>query len=148
VDSGTGTVLARGVHTPPMARVSAVVWASIAIVWTASAILDGEGIHWVLAVLATVTASFGGAGVLASRTRRLVVAGDELRLEQWWRSWSVRRADVVSIDGDVPGRPAWSESLEIETSERTYRVGGLDQRPQVLLPLLREWLDDGELRDS
>lgn len=135
--------LAVAVRSPRLARVSGTAYLVIAALWLWPAVRDGDvgrgvvGGLWVVLAVAWL--------VLGSGPRaRLVLDDDVLRLVRPLRPWSVRRADVVAVRGDVPGRPTWSGSLVLETRDGSHRVSGLEPGPAVLVPRLQEWAGVGE----
>ncbi len=76
----------------------------------------------------------------------LVLTDDALLLERRWRSLRVPRDAVLAVDGDVHGRPSWSESvvLAVAGRDRPVRFGGLDAPARVLIPRLQEWAGVGD----
>lgn len=75
---------------------------------------------------------------------RLVLTGDELRLERRVRPVVVRREDVVAVRGDVPGRPTWSERVLVLTRTGVVTLPHLDRPPAALIAALQGWSGVGE----
>jgi hypothetical protein len=109
-------------------------------------VLQGErGGPVLMLVLTALLLVVSTATMLASPRARLVLTDDALLLERRWRPLRVPRADVVDVDGNVRGRPDWSEYAVLtvraaDGTDRTVKVGaGLDVHARVLVPRLRAW---------
>lgn len=86
--------------------------------------------------------------VLADLRASLVLGEDELRVERrlGLGPHRVPRRDVLAVDGDVHGRPAWSGSVAVTVRgrERPLRLGNFDVPVRDLVPLLQEWAGVGD----
>jgi hypothetical protein len=114
-------------------------------------VLEGErGGAVLMLVLSSLLLATATATMLVSPRARLVLTDDALLLERRWRPLRVPRADVVDVDGDVRGRPDWSEYAVLtvraaDGTDRTVKVGaGLDVHARVLVPRLRAWAGVGD----
>ncbi|RMI04783.1 hypothetical protein EBM89_17690 [Cellulomonas triticagri] len=114
-------------------------------------VVEGErGASVVVLVLGAITAVLGtvtAAGWVP--TTRVVLTDDTLRVERPWRPLRVDRSAVVAVDGNVPGRPSWSEAVVVTVREpgapdRAVRLPRLGTHARVLVPRLREWAGIGD----
>lgn len=78
------------------------------------------------------------------RGATLVLTDEALLLERRWRPLEIRRDAIRAVDGDVPGRPAWSETVVVTLDDRTVRLGGFVERPRELVPRLQVWAGLGD----
>lgn len=113
-----------------------------------SEVLAGDrGVSLVILVLSTLTVVAGTALMTIDLSAGLVLTDDELVVERRRRPRRIPRADVVAVDGNIPGRPDWSESVVLTVREagtdREVRIGNLDTHARVLIPRLREWAGVG-----
>ncbi|WP_217616600.1 hypothetical protein [Cellulomonas sp. GbtcB1] len=76
----------------------------------------------------------------------LVLTDDALLLERRWRPLRVPREAVRAVDGNIHGRPSWSESVVVTVAgrDRPIRLGGFDVHARVLIPRLQEWAGVGD----
>lgn len=71
----------------------------------------------------------------------LVLTDDALLLERRWRPLRIPRDAVRAVDGNIPGRPSWSEAvvITVDGRDRPMRLGPFDVHARVLIPPLQEW---------
>ncbi|MBW0255469.1 hypothetical protein [Cellulomonas sp. PS-H5] len=76
----------------------------------------------------------------------LVLTDDALLLERRWRPLRVPREAVLAVDGNIHGRPSWSESVVVTVAgrDRPVRLGGFEVHARVLIPRLQEWSGVGD----
>ncbi|WP_147795170.1 hypothetical protein [Cellulomonas sp. Y8] len=76
----------------------------------------------------------------------LVLTDDALLLERRWRPLRVPREAVLAVDGNIHGRPSWSESVVVTVAgrDRPVRLGGFEVHARVLIPRLQEWAGVGD----
>jgi hypothetical protein len=76
----------------------------------------------------------------------LVLTDEALLAERRWRALRVARDGVLAVDGNIHGRPSWSESvvLTVAGRDRPVRLSGLDVHARVLIPRLQEWAEVGD----
>ncbi|MBI9113710.1 hypothetical protein [Sanguibacter suaedae] len=106
---------------------------------------DGEPWRAALLVVAVVLVAALVCVDLADCRAWLVVRDDELEVRRRFRAPQiVARADVVAVEGDVAGRPTWSEHVVVRTDDRTLDLPRFHRRPPAdLVPQLQEWVDTG-----
>lgn len=76
----------------------------------------------------------------------LILTEDALLLERRWRPLRIPRDAVLAVDGNIHGRPSWSESvvLTVAGRDRPVRLGGFEVHARVLIPRLQEWAGVGD----
>lgn len=76
----------------------------------------------------------------------LVLTDEALLVERRWRALRVARDAVQAVDGNIHGRPSWSESvvLTVAGRDRPVRLGGFEVHARVLIPRLQEWAGVGD----
>ncbi|NHT19708.1 hypothetical protein [Cellulomonas sp. IC4_254] len=84
--------------------------------------------------------------VLVDLRATLVLTEDALLLERRWRPLRIDRAAVWAVDGNIHGRPSWSEAvvLTVDGRDRPVRLGNFDVPARVLIPRLQEWAGVGD----
>lgn len=58
--------------------------------------------------------------------------------------WAWPALGGQAVRGDVPGRPAWSEYVVVETDAGPLRLGGFDVGVPVLVSRIQAWAGVGE----
>jgi hypothetical protein len=114
-------------------------------------VLGGErGVAVVLVVLAAVSLTAAVATMLVDARAALVLTDDELVVERrlGLRPRRVARLAVRAVDGNVHGRPSWSDTVVITVRDgdrdRLFRLGGFDVHARVLVPRIQEWAGVGD----
>ncbi|WP_203669635.1 hypothetical protein [Cellulomonas pakistanensis] len=76
----------------------------------------------------------------------LVLTDDALLLERRWRPLRIPRDAVLAVDGNVHGRPSWSEAVVVTVRgrDRPVRLGNFEVHARVLIPRLQEWAGVGD----
>lgn len=99
-------------------------------------IMSGSGLVIVLAVVV----------VLVDLRATLVLTEDALLLERRWRPLRIARDAVRAVDGNIHGRPSWSEAvvLTVDGRDRPVRLGNFDVPARELIPRLQEWAGVGD----
>ncbi|WP_431835745.1 hypothetical protein [Cellulomonas sp. Y8] len=102
----------------------------------AALLIGGSGVIIVMAV----------AQAVVDLRAALVLTDDALLLERRWRPLRVPREAVRAVDGNIHGRPSWSESVVVTVAgrDRPIRLGGFDVHARVLIPRLQEWAGVGD----
>ncbi|MBO1752824.1 hypothetical protein J4G33_13505 [Actinotalea sp. BY-33] len=85
--------------------------------------------------------------VVASRTM-LTITSDELAVRVGLRTVEILREQVTDVEGNVPGRPTWSEHVVVHHAGRTTALPALETLPAELIPLLRDWAGLDEPSDQ
>lgn len=80
----------------------------------------------------------------------LLLTDDALLVERRWRPLRIPRAAVRAVDGNIHGRPSWSESvvLTVAGRDRPMRLGGFDVHARVLIPRLQDSAGVGATPDD
>lgn len=110
-------------------------------------VASGERGAAVLLLVMTTTVVVGGVVILLVDVRAtLVLTDDALLLERRWRPLRIRRDAILAVDGNVHGRPSWSEAvvLTVHGRDRPVRLGNFEVHARVLIPRLQDWAGVGD----
>jgi hypothetical protein len=136
-------VLATSKRVPPWWWTNLAVQALLLGLWAWRLAQGERGAAVVLTVGFALVVVLGVLGGLVDRSSALVLTDEALVVERPWRPRRIPRAEIRAVDGDVHGRPGWSDAVVLTVGHRTVKLGGFDAHPRVLIPRLQEWAGVG-----
>ncbi|WP_298455005.1 hypothetical protein [uncultured Cellulomonas sp.] len=137
-------LVATSATSAPFRRTQLVLWGLQFLLWAGQAVAEGGRLQTGMAVLTGIGFAAQVVVALSGPRVTLVLHDDHLELRRRVRPWSIDRADVVAVGGDVPGRPTWSQQVKIRTRTGVLTLPALDRAPADIIGRLGAWAGVGE----